>query len=59
MALSPMKKQLIGIALILLGILFGIANEILYGYATIVTGVFLGIIGLIIVVAYAIDKRDR
>lgn len=54
-----MKKQLIGIALILLGILFSVANEVLFGYTSVIIGVILGIIGLFIVIVYAVDKQER
>jgi peptidoglycan/LPS O-acetylase OafA/YrhL len=47
-----MRKQLIGIALIILGIYFIIPYELFYGWGTVI-GLVLGVIGLIIVVVYS------
>lgn len=47
-----MKKQLIGIALILLGIYFVIPYELFYGYGMVI-GLVLGVIGLVIVIGYS------
>ncbi|MDK2902423.1 MAG: hypothetical protein PWQ93_342 [Clostridiales bacterium] len=59
-----MKKQLIGIALIFLGILFTIADTFLFAFSrhsTVDIGFILGVIGLIIVIFYAFmpDKEDK
>ncbi|MBZ4665875.1 hypothetical protein [Mahella sp.] len=54
-----MKKQLIGIALILLGILLSTLNLFTDTSITMFIGLVLGVIGLFIVIAYAIDEGDK